>query len=202
MSKLKILMLNHEFPPVGGGAAPVTLDLCKYLVKAGHHVDVVTMHFADLPKFEVKNGINIYRTPAMRKRADVCHTREMVTYLPGAIGKTLSLCRQNKYDIIHCHFIIPGGPLAWLVSKLTRIPYIVTAHGSDVPGYNPDRFQLQHKFTKPILKSVCKNAKKIVCPSKYLKDLITKNIGPFEIEHIPNGVDLENFHVDLSRKKV
>jgi glycosyltransferase involved in cell wall biosynthesis len=201
MSNLKILMLNHEFPPVGGGAAPVTMDLCKFLVKAGHHVDVVTMHFGDLPEFQTINGINIYRTPALRKRPNICYTHEMATYLPGALKKTLNLCRQNKYDIIHCHFIVPGGLLALLVSKLTKIPYIITAHGSDVPGFNTDRFQWQHKFTKPILKAVCKNAKNISCPSNYLKELIKQNIGTFEIEKIPNGIDLEDFSLDLSLPK-
>lgn len=201
MTKLKILTLNHEFPPVGGGAAPVTLELCKYLVKAGHQVDVVTMHYKKLPRFEVKDGINIYRTPAIRKRANICHTHELATYLPGALAKTLKLCKQKKYDIIHCHFLVPGGVLALIVSNLTGIPFIVTSHGSDVPGYNPDRFQLQHNLTKPILKSVCKSAEKIVCPSIYLKNLISKNIGRFDLEHIPNGIDLRNSPMDLSKPK-
>ncbi|MFC1738220.1 glycosyltransferase family 4 protein [Planctomycetota bacterium] len=198
---LTILMLNHEFPPVGGGAAPVTFQLCRHLVRAGHRVDVVTMHYGDLPRFETLDGINIYRTPAIRKRPNICYTHEMATYLPGAIRRTLRLAKKQQYDIIHCHFIIPGGPLGLTVSKITKIPYIVTSHGSDVPGYNPDRFQLQHKFTRPLLKAVCKNAKMITCPSIYLKNLISDNIGDYEITHIPNGIDLENFKLDLTRPK-
>ncbi|MHC4292756.1 MAG: glycosyltransferase family 4 protein [Planctomycetota bacterium] len=198
---LKILMLNHEFPPVGGGASPVTFQLCKYLVLAGYKVDVVTMHFGDLPRFETVEGFDVYRTPAIRKRPNICHTHEMATYLPGAIKKVLSLVKRNQYDIIHCHFIVPGGPLAWLSAKLTKTPYIITAHGSDIPGYNPDRFTLQHKFTKPLLKGICKNSRKIVCPSIYLKDLIIENIGNYDITHIPNGIDLETFKLDLTKPK-
>jgi len=199
--KLKILMLNHEFPPVGGGASPVTFELSKQLVQMGHSVDVVTMHFDRLPRFEINEGINIYRTPAIRKRANISNTYELATYLPGALPKTLSLAKQNRYDIIHCHFIVPGGPLALTVSKLTKTPYIITCHGSDVPGFNPDRFQLQHKFTHPLLKTICKNAKTVTAPSVYLKGLIQKNIGSFDVAHIPNGIDLENFKLDLTRPK-
>ena len=54
MSKLKILILNHEFPPVGGGAAPVTFELCKQLALMEHKVDVVTMHYGELPRFAGK----------------------------------------------------------------------------------------------------------------------------------------------------
>jgi glycosyltransferase involved in cell wall biosynthesis len=194
-------MLNHEFPPVGGGAAPVTFELCKHLVKARHQVDVVTMHYGDLPRFETAEGVNIYRTPALRRRPDICHTHEMATYMPGALRKSLHLAKAERYDIIHCHFIIPAGPLALLVCKFTKIPYILTSHGSDVPGYNPDRFQLQHKFTKPILRAICKKARAITCPSIYLKNLISENIGEYDIKHIPNGIDLENFTLDLSKPK-
>ena len=95
--------------------------------------------------------------------------------------------KENSYDICHCHFIIPTGVLALWVKKKFGIPYIVTAHGSDVPNYNPDRFKLLHYFTGGILKKVCKNAKLITTPSEYLKDLIKKEIGNYEIKVIPNG---------------
>ena len=44
--KKKILMLNYEFPPLGGGASPVSYELAKGYVKLGHGVDVVTMEVA------------------------------------------------------------------------------------------------------------------------------------------------------------
>jgi len=75
----------------------------------------------------------------------------------------------------------------WLKKKF-GLDYIVTAHGSDVPNYNPDRFKLLHKFTKPQLRKVCKNAKLITSPSKYLASLIKKEIGDYRVEVIPNGV--------------
>ena len=198
---MKILTLNYEFPPVGGGAAPVTLELCRNLVQQGHHVDVVTMHYKDLPRYEIVDGIHVYRTPALRKQPNICHTHEMITYAPGAIGRILKLIREIRHDVIHCHFLIPSGPLALSISKLTGVPYVVTAHGSDVPGYNPDRFQFQHKITKPILKAVCKHAQAVTSPSLYLKGLMEKNIGPYPIHHIPNGIDVKGLGWDLSRPK-
>ncbi|MBN2377577.1 MAG: glycosyltransferase, partial [Sedimentisphaerales bacterium] len=92
---MKILTLNHEFPPVGGGASPVSFELCRHLVQLGHQVDVVTMGFGGLPGREVVDGVVVYRTPALRKRADICHTHEMATYLPGALPRALGLARRN-----------------------------------------------------------------------------------------------------------
>ena len=35
IKKLKILVLNYEFPPLGGGASPVSYEIAKGYVKLG-----------------------------------------------------------------------------------------------------------------------------------------------------------------------
>lgn len=195
-------MLNHEFPPVGGGASPITFELSKQLVKMGHSVDVVTMHYRDLPRFETVDGVNIYRTPAIRKRPDICYTHELATYLPGALIKTVRLARREKYDIIHCHFIIPGGPLAWLASKFARTPFIITCHGSDVPGYNPDRFKVMHKALLPSWRFLVRRTQLLTSPSESLKQLILKSCKDARITVIPNGIYTERFAKGPKEKSI
>jgi glycosyltransferase involved in cell wall biosynthesis len=199
---MKILMLNHEFPPVGGGASPVTWELCKQLASMGHKVDVVTMHYGDLPRVETVEGVNIYRTPAIRKRPNICYTHELATYLPGAFFKTLSLARKNKYDIIHCHFLVPGAPLAYLVSKLSGIPFIVTCHGTDVPGHNPDRFDIVHKMISPAWRFLAKRANLITSPSEFLKQKIVATCPDVKVEIIPNGIYFDSFQPGIKSKSI
>jgi len=199
---MKILMLNHEFPPVGGGAAPVTYELCKQLVSMGHRVDVVTMHYGKLPAHEVADGIDIYRTPAIRKRPNICYTHEMATYLPGAFFKTIGLCRRRRYDVIHCHFIVPGGLLAALASRLSNIPFIVTCHGSDVPGYNPDRFGTTHKLLLPVWRYLARTPAMLVSPSKSLGDLIRKNCPAAQVRMIPNGIYPDRFSGGVKKESI
>jgi glycosyltransferase involved in cell wall biosynthesis len=199
---MNILMLNYEFPPIGGGASPVTYDLSRHLVLQGHQVDVVTMHSADLPSFERIEGINVYRTPALRGQPDICYTHEMVSYVLGAFPKTLQLVREKKYDVIHSHFIIPTGLLAWVMSKISGIPFIVTAHGSDVPGYNPDRFGLAHKIMRPGWDFLVRHTDLIVSPSESLKELIQTHHPEKPIETIPNGISLQHFKVVPKQKSI
>ena len=59
--KLKILIVNYEFPPLGGGGGVATLDLGLEWVKEAQ-VDILTSHFKGLPFYENLNGINVYRT--------------------------------------------------------------------------------------------------------------------------------------------
>ena len=44
----KILMFNHEFPPIGGGGGWVSYFLGKHFAAAGHDVHLITSRFRDL----------------------------------------------------------------------------------------------------------------------------------------------------------
>jgi glycosyltransferase involved in cell wall biosynthesis len=195
-------MLNYEFPPLGGGASPVSYEIAKSYVKLDHKVDVVTMHYKDLPYFEKKDGINIYRVKCLRGKKEICHPWEQLTYIWSAKKFLKNHLKNHAYDINHTHFIIPTGIISLWLKKKYHLPYIITSHGSDVPGYNPDRFKFLHKFTGPILKEICKNAKSVTTPSNYLKDLI-KNKIDFNLKKkivvLPNGA--RNFYIPRIKKE-
>ena len=69
----------------------------------------------------------------------------------------LRLIKENHYDFNHTHFIFPDGLSALAVQKFTGLPYIITAHGSDVPSYNPDRFINEHKILAPMWQVIVGN---------------------------------------------
>ena len=117
---MKILFLNYEFPPIGGGASPVSLEIAKGYVQKGHEVDVVTMSYRDLPAFEVVEGINVYRVRSLRSKKEICHPWEQLTYLFSAWRFLARRLKKIRYDINHTHFIIPTGVLALLAQKKIR----------------------------------------------------------------------------------
>ena len=198
---MKILTLNYEFPPVGGGAAPVSLELCRQLVSLGHQVDVITMRYKNTPRYQELDGVGIYRTPALRRRPDICRTHEMLTYPLGAFRKANHLLKEKQYDLIHAHFIIPTGLLAWLINRKNKIPLVVTCHGSDVPGYNPDRFKLMHRILTPAWKFLAEKANVLFCPSGYLKNLIAGQSSKASLCVIPNGLSIEILPQDALASK-
>lgn len=198
---MKILMLNYEYPPLGGGGAPVTRDLAIRLAKNGHLVDVVTMSFKRLKRYENDEGVNVYRVPSMRYSQAVCRVHEMLSYVIPAFFFSFWLTRKNSYNLIHAHFIFPTGFAAYLLKKITNLPLIITAHGSDVPGYNPDRFKIIHRFLKPIWKKIVREADAVTCPSEFLKKLIRDNCE-VNIEVIPNGFEAEPFKEKQKEKKI
>lgn len=199
-----ILMLNYEFPPLGGGASPVAYEIAKRYVKLGHNVDVVTMRYKGLPAFEQKDGIDIYRVPCLRSKKEICYPWEQLTYILSAKKFLRKHLKTHTYDINHTHFIIPTGIISLWLKKKYGLPYIISVHGSDVPGYNTDRFVFLHKFTGTILRKVCDNADKVVASSDYLEGLIRKNIKDYKedkLVKIPNGIDPNKF-VPLKKEKI
>lgn len=194
-------MLSYEFPPLGGGGAKVVYGLSSELVKLGHRVDLVTMGFQKLYKYEQINGVNVHRIRCIRTKESVCSTPEMASYVLFALPAVLRLMRREHYNIIHTHFILPDGLVSYIIKKLTGLPYIITAHGSDVPGYNPNRFRLGHKMLSVPWRKVIRGAGEIVCPSKSLRSLVLKHSPGTKVAVIPNGIDINKFQINGSKKK-
>lgn len=199
---MRILVLNYEYPPLGGGAAPVCKHLSRHFAQAGHQVDVVTMAYRGLPSEEVQDGVRITRVPALRKRVETCETPEMLSYVVSAFPRVTARLMQRHYDVIHCHFIIPTGLLAWSATRLSRTPYVITAHGSDVPGFNPERFTKEHHITGPLLRTIARGAAKVVAPSNYLRQLIHASIATADLETIPNGIEVESLGSGPKKKRL
>ena len=122
---MHILSLNYEYPPLGGGGGHVTKTINEILVKKGFAVDLVTMHYKELPSQEIINGVRTFRVRSIRKNQETCTTFEMLSFMLSAILFLPKLIKKNKYDIIHCHFVVPTGIAAYIVSKLTGLDYIV-----------------------------------------------------------------------------
>jgi glycosyltransferase involved in cell wall biosynthesis len=196
---MRILMLSYEFPPLGGGGGRVVHGLATQLVSVGHDVDVVTMRYRDLPERENVSGVNVLRVPCLRRRTSSCSTPEMFSYDVAAL-RMLRAVPLDGYAIIHTHFVYPDGLVALLARRAGGPPYLITAHGSDVPGYNPERFRILHRVFRPLWRHIARNAERIVCPSRTLLELVRRQGSAVRTEVIPNGFTPERLRPDRPKR--
>ena len=69
-------------------------------------------------------------------RADV--TLKHQTYLAAPLallagaGRLLAESGREHYDVLHAHWVVPNGAMAWLASRARSLPLVVSLHGSDV----------------------------------------------------------------------
>jgi len=133
---------------------------------------------ADLPPVERRGGVEIIRTSCRRRARHYSTASELATWIPGAILEGRRLLRSRRFDIIHAHFIVPGAAVAVPLARLFGLPLTLTAHGSDVPGYNPDRFDMIHRLIGPVWRYLVNSADKVTLPSAHLAGLLRDAGGP------------------------
>jgi glycosyltransferase involved in cell wall biosynthesis len=187
---MRVLVLNYEFPPLGGGAGRVTLEVCRRLARAGVEQKVLTGWFPGLALREkLEPGLWVYRVPTLRRRLYRAEIKDMASYLAAAVLPLLWLSLRWRPDLLHAHFLMPVAPLAWLAGKLLGIPYLVTLHGGDVPGADP--------ITKPVYRLLGGFPREVACGAFRLtavspgtRTLARKSLG-INARFIPNGVDLK-----------
>lgn len=196
---MKILMLNYEYPPLGGGGAAVCRDISEKMVHRGHIVTVITMCMDGLKTYEIINGVHIHRVKCWRKKEKVCHPWEQMTYCISAFNYINNNLNIDAFDVIHCHFIIPTGLLAYWIKRKYRKDYILTAQGSDVIGHNNKRFKLLYSVIKPGWVKIVDNAKVLTAPSEYLIDKIHKTTQK-QCILIPNGLCLKDYYTSEKKK--
>lgn len=140
------------------------------------------------------NGVEIRRFPYFPKRfeslaADAILPElrrrpwklfEAVSLLMSFVLHTIRFSRELRPDVIHAHWLIPGGLSAWLASIVTRTPYIVTVHGADA-----------HALTGPVAKwlrgRVMRRAHRVIPVSREIASVL----GLDPRTALPMGVDLE-----------
>ena len=186
---MRILILNYEYPPLGGGGGRLAAKVGAGLVARGHQVRVLTAGMAHLPMESVEHGMEIHRLRAFRKREDTCSVPEMALWVLAAIPAAIAEVRRWKPDVIHAHFAVPTGAVAWVASKVTGIPYVLTAHLGDVPGGVPEQTGDLFRWIQPFTVPIWNGASGTTAVSSFVAGLADKAYGIIP-QIILNGMEL------------
>jgi glycosyltransferase involved in cell wall biosynthesis len=193
---LSVLMLSIEYPPVGGGASPVARGLARALAERGHRVHVVTMGHGALAGDQMDAGVRVIRVPSLRARIERSRLHELAAYTLLGACHVRKLAARHAYDVCHAQFVLPTGCIPYALRAQRGFPpYVVTAHGTDVPGHNPHRFTLLHRFTPPLIRSILRRAAAVIVPSAAMHRLLRDRFGAVlpALRRIPNAVDADRF---------
>lgn len=189
---MKILVLSHEFPPIGGGGGQVVQDIAESLATRGHTIYLLTAHWRDLPHQEKNKNLTIERIPSLRKEPYRANFLAMSTFVWKSFWSGLRIIRNWQPDIIHAHFAVPAGASAFALHALTQKPYVITAHGGDVPGGAPEKTSRWFRLVLPLSKIIWERAAAVTAVSSGTKELALKHYSA-SIQVIPNGIDMDEF---------
>jgi glycosyltransferase involved in cell wall biosynthesis len=190
----KLLIINYEYPPIGGGAASATAEYATRLAKS-QNVTVLTSHFKGLPLIEEKAGLKIIRIKSLRTKKGQSNFLEMLSFICSAMLVLPKLLKAEKPEHALIFFASPFGLLGLFAKQISGINYSVFIRGGDIPEFVPE-MQLSHRLLKPLTKTILKNASNIFSNGICLQELTEKLLRESQdsilcskkVINIPNGI--------------
>jgi len=207
---MRVLLLNYEYPPFGGGAGVATDALARTLASRGAAVDVVTAGDRSERSTELlwdgdaaeEGLLSVHRVRCRRTSVHQATIRDAASYLRAALPVARRLLRAETYDAVHIFFSLPTGALIPLLD-LGKTPVIVSLRGSDVPGYDTHNRNLEwaHRGLRPFTKWIWRRADRVVPVCESLGRMARRTLPSLDYTVIPNGVDLTMFRPPASRRE-
>lgn len=177
---MKIAEVICVFPPYFAGMGNSCLSYSQELVKLGHEVEVYTSNYPNKP-YKYPDGVKVHRLQHQFKY--------------GNAPLLLGLFRINSVDIIHLHYpFYFGAEIVYIVSKVKKIPYVVTYHMDIVgSGFLRHVFRLHKRL---LFKLIMNGASQIYVSSNDYG--LHSDLGSIEsvndkIIEVPLGVDVARF---------
>jgi glycosyltransferase involved in cell wall biosynthesis len=193
---LKILILNYEYPPLGGGAGIVTQHLANEFVTQRNQVTILTTWYAGQPEFHSENNISIIRLKSKRKLSYQSNPYEMYDWLKMAKKYAKLHFNMHQFDVCFSNFTLPGGAVAYYLKKKYNLPFVILSHGHDIPWFSPKQMFFWHLLCYPLIKAVLKKSEYNILLTNQLKvnaDIFLGKKYVSKNKVIPNGVLPFNF---------
>lgn len=192
---MRILMLNNEFPPLGGGTGTVNKALLQRFARVpGLEIDLVTSALGKQYEAEAfAEHIQTMRVPVDNRNLHHSSNRELLVYAFRALRFAHGLHRNRPYDFCFAWSAVPAGGVALMLRQLTGLPYLVRVCGPDIPGFER-RYSTLYPAISPIIQSIWRGARLVVAKCQHEAEMISAVDHRVNISLVPNGVDLDAFH--------
>jgi len=193
---MRILMLDNEFPPLGGGTGVVNYHILEQLATYPDvWVDLVTSS-RTRKTYEMEHfseRIRIYKVPVNNRNIHHSTNRELLLYTWRGLHTCCKLIKEQNYDLGFAFAGVPAGGISFALKRFFDLPYIVSLQGPDVPGFEA-RYNYLYPFLKPVLRHIWGNAAVVTAISGKHQRLANQTMPGLEIPIIYNGVDTRLFY--------
>ena len=203
---MRVLLLNYEYPPLGGDAGVATQALARGLAGRGVSVDVVTAGERDERVTELhwdgsaaeEGLLTVYRVKCRRMARHQAGMGDALSYLRAALPLVRRRLREERYDVVHFFFSLPTGAMLPLLD-LRDTPVVVSLRGSDVPApeLHSRALARAHRALGPFTRWIWRRADRVVTVCESLGHQAQRTWPRLRYSVIPDGVDTARFRPRL-----
>lgn len=199
----RVLVLTSTFPRWENDPEPAFIFELSRRLSDDFSITVLSPRAPGSPTSEYMNGLRVIRFPyflnyleklAMygggilnRLRSNPFNYLLIPFFLFGQLLALIRLLRQERFDLIHAHWLIPQGLIAVIGLILTRqtIPMICTSHGGDL-------YALRGAIFRHLKRWVMARCQALTVVSGAMKKIVVDmGVVPDKVQVISMGVDLE-----------
>jgi len=184
---MRVLYLTHNYPRFAADPSGAFIEeLIGALAKDEVEPYVLCPHAAGLAEREKRHGVKICR---FRYAPDKDETlayegnmlavfkrgakglRLLASFLNAFVRETRKIVAEEKIDLVHAHWLLPAGVAARAALATSRVPLLLSVHGTDV------RVLKGLPFGSLLARWVLKRVRLILPVSSYLRDRVSGLVG-------------------------
>lgn len=191
---MRILMLNNEYPPLGGGTGTVNRAIVRELAQAPElTIDLITSALGRAPEQAEEAGrVRVFKVPVNNQNLHHSSNRELLAYAARALPLAARLHRAQPYDLCMAWSAVPAGGVALALRRRLGLRYIVRVCGPDIPGFER-RYGALYPVLTPAIRAIWRGAEVVVAKCAREAEMIGAVDARVPVMLVPNGVDLAAF---------
>lgn len=182
MNRKRLLIMNFEYPPLGGGGGVACEKIARRLsIDRMYDVTVLTSCAGSSVLDERDSfGVRVIRVPCAvsRKNRTGATLFFMIQYLVRSVLYIVKNGRKLECQYVYSFFGSPTALAGYVVSKLLAVPHIITLIGGELYKQPLEEEIIDSPIQKIILKFLVNRAQAVTAISGSIRDAARKSLHP------------------------
>lgn len=187
---MRVALVPSSYHPDFGGVEEHTRHVADELRRRGVKVEIWTVDRGHGLQASTVDGLPVRYLPTPLPARNLWSVATFIARLPRAAARWLVALHALRPHMLHVHCFGPNGIYALTLSRVFRLPLVLTSHGET---FMDDHDVFAHSaLLRRALRDACRTADTVTACSRMVATDLCERFGASDVRVIPNGVACVN----------